>query len=441
MRTGRYTTSRQKACYQCRRSKQRCKFLADGCLRCLERGLTCSLRASQFLGQTRSNENTNDPQSQTLPQNDSDSVSQLQIGESNPEPQALPQADRNNDTIVSRSNAFTQPSTSISEALTAEEIAKLIPTEAQPSPIGSSYPDIDIELICTINAKDIRNRWLSAFAPEPGQTTKEYPPHVTSYIFRMLKSYTATIIRGKDMPPFLHQSHAVFPAIQRCLALVQTCTRLQGFMASIIAGVLEDQIDRTYGPSDFATLRQEFQANLIYMMVLYFYYKQDDDAKALLRRGIVNLQQLACHSTETGIVCLAERDGVRPRWEAWVAAETQRRSIYLMYMFDNLLSARDGFQTYLGTELSGLPAPSAKDLWYARTRREWETLYDEHLKAETIPGIPIDYLWPVPADLSGSDKRQRQKRIDRWLEDVDEFGAMLYAVTCCTHGDISIQDE
>ncbi|RWA14926.1 hypothetical protein EKO27_g207 [Xylaria grammica] len=52
----------------------------------------------------------------------------------------------------------------------------------------------------------------------------------------------------------------------------------------------------------------------------------------------------------------------------------------------------------------------------------------------TEGGLRTDELWPVPEDFKEADVIKRRNRVDRWLEGVDEFGTMLYAVTSCTHG-------
>ncbi len=43
-------------------------------------------------------------------------------------------------------------------------------------------------------------------------------------------------------------------------------------------------------------------------------------------------------------------------------AEAKRRTLYTMYLFDNILSAQDGLPTFLSTELRGLAAPAEKSL-------------------------------------------------------------------------------
>jgi hypothetical protein len=115
-------------------------------------------------------------------------------------------------------------------------------------------------------------------------------------------------------------------------------------------------------------------------------------------------------------------------------AEAKRRTLYVMYLFDSILCTQEGLPVFLGSELQGLPAPGRKSQGQVRERISWERAYNLHL-AEWVEGyLTIDYLWPTPVRFSGHDISRRQNRVGRWLEDVDEFGTMLFAVTACTHG-------
>ena len=82
----------------------------------------------------------------------------------------------------------------------------------------------------------------------------------------------------------------------------------------------------------------------------------------------------------------------------------------------------------------GLPAPATKQIWEAKTRVEWERAYNIYLAEWMEPGLAIDELWPMPADMNESDIARRRSRVDHWLEGIDSYGTMLYAVTSCTHG-------
>lgn len=170
----------------------------------------------------------------------------------------------------------------------------------------------------------------------------------------------------------------------------------------------------------------------------------------------MNLQDLASSSIRQGIVLLPHHHqshhhhhhhstNQRPSWEAWVAAEAKRRALYTMYLFDSALSSLDDLPTFLGTELRGLPAPAGGSLWAAGSREAWGAAYDdcvadwgeeegeERGEREGDGGfLRIEELWPATTDAAGLARRER--RIGLWLEDADEFGMMLYAVTCGTHG-------
>lgn len=296
-----------------------------------------------------------------------------------------------------------------------------------------------LELTCPISSDDIRNRWLNSYIPFPEQRAKNYPPSVTGFVYRVLKSYASVVVRGRGIPPFLHASQvaaeSVTPPISTCLSLVRICERSLPGSEEVATEVLKREMDSLYerhGSYDDISLVAAFQAYLIYAMVLFF--RLDRGPDAFFRQAIINLQELACASARGGLVCLAEQRRARPRWEAWIVAEAKRRTLYTMYFFDNVLSAQDGLPTFLGTELRGLPAPESRFLWQATCRRDWETAYNLHLTEWGDGDFRIDELWPIPAELTESGIAARRGRVDRWLEDVDEFGTMLYAVTSCTHG-------
>jgi hypothetical protein len=57
-----------------------------------------------------------------------------------------------------------------------------------------------------------------------------------------------------------------------------------------------------------------------------------------------------------------------------------------------------------------------------------------HLAEWDEGSLCIDELWPIPEGIGESLIAKRRHRVDNWLENLDEFGIMLYTVTSCTHG-------
>ncbi|KAG8668250.1 hypothetical protein FPOAC1_007628 [Fusarium poae] len=338
------------------------------------------------------------------------------------------------------------------ESIAGSTRISLLSTTVQTPPPSSIRPNNDgkeaelldfsnLALICPINSDDIKNRWLNSYVPLPGQTVKEYSPSIMNFVYRILKSYASMMVRGRGIPPFIHSSQIttelITPPLSTCLSLVRICEKSLPGSEEVAVDVIQREMNKLYdrhATYDDISLLAAFQAHLIYSMVLFFYLTPGGP-KPFLRQAVINLQEIACVCSRRGLMCLSEQQGIRPKWEDWIVAESKRRTLFTMYFFDNVLSAQDSFSIYLGSELKGLPAPSSKSLWQSSVRHQWEKTYNIHLTDWADNLFRIDELWPVPDDLDEDGVIEKRKRVDRWLEGVDEYGSMIYAVTSCTHGE------
>ncbi|KAI7770549.1 hypothetical protein LZL87_002920 [Fusarium oxysporum] len=261
----------------------------------------------------------------------------------------------------------------------AQEDEKPMLPQTESSLQTADTPDLHfdpLDLVCPINSDDIKNRWLNSYVPLPGQSPKNYSQSVINFVYRMLKSYASTVIRGR-LPPFIHPMQQSLVPLSTCFTLVRICDPLPDNV-SIAADILQREMTRLYeerGTYEGIHLLGVFQAYLIYSMVLFFHL---GPSMPFLRQAMINLQEIACATSREGLVCAAEQRGALPKWESWIMAEAKRRSLYTMYFLDNVLSAHDGLTTYLGTELRGLYSPSSKYLWQAG-RNGWEQSYNSHL--------------------------------------------------------------
>ncbi|KAL6874262.1 putative C6 finger domain protein [Trichoderma longibrachiatum] len=445
MRTSRYAISRQKACQQCSIAKARCDRKERCCSRCALRHLPClyphsnptTAAASKLFGDSSDSGPGPLPSfarasAGTLPSPERDEISTPQ-GTQNPDSPSI-HLDLDDHSPLSFTTAPPTTRTQWSAAQSLGSSSASLPA-LQPDFFDFSAPD----LICPINAEEISNRWLNAYIPFPGQSIKNYPATVSAFIFRLLKSYTGMAVHGRGIPPFVHFSQLMgprpSPLLSTCLSVIRICDKPLPGSENGTAEVLQREMGNIYerrDTYDHLSMLGAFQAYLIYTMTLFFRLSQGNNP--FLRQAMINLQELACMTARQGLMCLAEQQRTRPKWESWVLAEAKRRTLYTMYLFDSVLSSEDGLPTFLGTELEGLPAVSSKTLWLAQTRRDWEAAYNVQL-AEWVEGnLRINELWPLPEGLDESQVAKRRHRIDSWLEDLDEFGTMLYAVTSCTHG-------
>ncbi|KAL6236620.1 hypothetical protein BDW75DRAFT_250002 [Aspergillus navahoensis] len=406
MQTPRYSTSRQKACHQCSSAKTRCERSSGRgpCTRCTRRGMPCSRLPEQphAINHLHNNDtatvslNTRQPHS-------SFSVSEPSLRSPGRAP-VYPDTNTNTDPRAHLLN--TPPGYSTTPSSLALPVSGPSPQYDDPSHTSAAAntstarecevaDDTDnntlnfssLDLVCPINADDIKDRWIQPYIPVPGQTVKTYPPG----------SYTATADSGSTS-----------------LDLLAT-----------------------------------FQSYLLYTMTLFFHLdlhlhlhhqsatnNDNDNDTQSLRASMTNLQDIACACARQGLLCTAESAAIRtrPRWEEWIVAEASRRTLYIMYLFDSILSTQEGLPTFLGVELRGLPAPAAGLLWRARCRREWEAEYNLFLVEWGNGLLRIEELWPETGELDERGKEWKRRRVERWVEGLDEYGTMLYAIMQCTHG-------
>lgn len=386
MRTSRYSKSRQKVCSSCAAAKAKCDRAQGRCSRCTKRDLHCD-----YAGSSSSIEQGASPRTLSL----------------------------------NHANG---------------KIAKNTLDNGGPGVSSSQLDFTQLDLVCTINADDIRARWLYNLVPLAGQMPKEYPAGITNFIAKTLNAYTNTSMKGRDLPPFIHplQLHntiAIQP-LTTCLNLLQACPTLDTRSASTtVATLIKNEMASLYQNRQFydeLSMLAAFQALLVYAMA--FFFRLGGRSDTYLKGAIQNLQDLAGLSVRHGLVCKNEQCNTRPRWESWIIAEAKRRTLYTLYLFDNVLSAVDATPTTMGMELQGLPAPSSKALWEASNRHDWEAAYNIHIMDWPSGGLRIDELWPVPAELDSVSIQERRRRVGQWVEGVDIYGTMMHAVTSCTYG-------
>ncbi|CAN6654743.1 hypothetical protein TRVA0_027S01354 [Trichomonascus vanleenenianus] len=399
MKAPRYAKSRQKSCQQCSLAKAKCDRRPDRCTRCAQRGLACAY-----------------PQ---IPK-------PIVVNEEGPSFAA--------ETLLPSLTSELSMECNSQDGTTDIRLAKRCPESPKRS--SEEAPDFsNLDLICPINADDIRTRWLNSYVTGLEQKVKEYPASVIGFTRRILNSYAAIASRGRGTLPFVHptQLRSSSP-LSTCLSIVRICEEPLPGSEHTAAAILQREMEKLVElcqEYDHMFLLATFQAYLIYTMVLFFRLSQGPHP--FFRRAMMNLQELACSTSRQGLVCAAEQYHARPRWEEWIVCEAKRRTLFVMYLFDSVLSAQENLPTYLGIELHGLAAPAQKSLWEAKARCDWGTEYNVHL-AEWAEFLTIDELWPIPEGMDDTGIAQRRRRVDQWLENVDEFGTMLFAVTSCTHG-------
>lgn len=188
------------------------------------------------------------------------------------------------------------------------------------------------------------------------------------------------------------------------------------------------------------------QAYLLLSIHAYFVSKTQPNLGVFAPDLIATLHDLTSKVSAVGIMCHEEVDGAMfagpsiPRWESWIIAEAKRRTIFCVYMFEDVYNYENHATTYLAEELAPLPAPASKWIWQATDRKSFKSEYSEWSKARNGErGLAISDMWPSELRESGDDaaearrRKEKTERISRWSESVDEFGMFILAVCTATH--------
>jgi hypothetical protein len=167
------------------------------------------------------------------------------------------------------------------------------------------------------------------------------------------------------------------------------------------------------------------------LSIYAFFSLEADSGNGIINSTImINIQELASAMSETGLTGF-EGSTIRPTWKTWALAEAKRRTLYMMYKFDHVFNCLNNTTCYRSEELGKLPAPSSKALWAVSDETEWERAYDRHISNWPLGGLLVEDFCPTTDEAIGN---RRRERVDRWLEDVDEFGLLLFTISSLSQG-------
>lgn len=405
--------SRKKACQSCTVAKARCDHIRPTCSRCLDKQLSCEYPAPA-------------PAGARVRRNIESSW------------KASPKRD------VARAldscGTSTRPDQAMSEA--------------------AIFGDERSTLLAPLDATRIRDRWLDYFFTPTTKQLKAYPARVMSLMRITLCMYPIAWLRHQShLPPFVHRtqcSNGMPESLANCLSLLRLCTSAAPGSESMVRDSFQREMMRlaevVQVSSPVQTLSHQLsclsalQAHLILSMYAYFSLKTSPGLGIFTPNQISALHDLASTVSATGIICPEEigdsptRSSAVPQWESWIIAESKRRTVFCVYMFEDLHNFENNAATYLADELATLLAPTSKWLWQANDRTSFERQYSDYITAwDGENSLRISEFWPREIDQDGDDadfeaRRQKtEERISRWTETVDEFGMFLLAVCTVTH--------
>lgn len=161
----------------------------------------------------------------------------------------------------------------------------------------------------------------------------------------------------------------------------------------------------------------------IYMVILLFPTHDDTPLSVVDMAILANIQKLVNYASSVGLVIHEEMEHVQPSWEAWINITSRRRAVFALYLIHWSLSLYHGLSSFDCQELKCMPAPASKLLWQAKDRGEWESHYNRWL----VEWGQCEYLHGEVAEVKTGISLDA--RSEKWLEETDELGIFLMALS------------
>ncbi|EAW13479.1 putative C6 finger domain protein [Aspergillus clavatus NRRL 1] len=294
-----------------------------------------------------------------------------------------------------------------------------------------------IELTPSPNAVDIRDRWLRPYLLPPlghDEIPKVYHPFTLQYITTILKTYPRHMLKDGGLPPIIHPMQVATTEMPRTLANCYSLARMWEQAApgseAMVMSTLEMEMQRLENEipqNDYEQLAS-FQAYLIYTIMIYF--SSFGSASTVTDKIMMTLMELAFRTAQNGLFSKAETTHSRPDWESWIVVSAKRRSIFTMYLLSSVYNSDRCLPNFVADEVGGVFVPESRVLWEASDRDTWEREYDRHLLEWGDGMLQISELWRS----AETGTAERRSRVERWVQGVDEYGMMLFAVCAHIHG-------
>lgn len=290
----------------------------------------------------------------------------------------------------------------------------------------SSFSTVD--LICPIDVERVKTRWLEGFASVLDRQPKVPGPGVTFFTLTTLRSWPRMLTQpGTGSPPFIHpsqlQNSDYPPALARCVTIAHMWANQADGGDIVRETILREaqalfESDSLGSTNDMERLVM-LQAYLLLCLMLL--PSCTTEPMTIPQEMKINLQELTARSAQEGLLCPSEQTGSCPDYFSWILAEAKRRTLYAVYMLDDVINTLGNMPCVLGDELGILPMSCSKMLWLACSSQEtWEQEYNVTLASGKH--LRLEELWMHPAD------EKTRKRREGWLAAVDEFGLMIYAI-------------
>ncbi|KAH7092162.1 hypothetical protein FB567DRAFT_516648 [Paraphoma chrysanthemicola] len=257
-----------------------------------------------------------------------------------------------------------------------------------------------------------------------------------SVAMQMLRAFPQMMLRRETFPPFIHghwyrHGSAMEPSLPEplvnCMGVAQVFVSHNPETRPFLWRMVQSEQSSAARKTEQCLISKHdllaaIQAQLIYIMMRVI---DSSEAEPGLNLQILVTYQNLCESFKS--VCNQpffqdERMYPSPSWEAWVFAESRRRTVVVWLLIAHMVHIKIGVpcDTFEGFREIPLPAPST--LWGARTRSGWQSEYELY---KNMPRLGLEFFGDLIDACRQSSVGSNRTKLDAWNATVDSLGILL----------------
>ncbi|KAH7068214.1 hypothetical protein BKA63DRAFT_521352 [Paraphoma chrysanthemicola] len=257
-----------------------------------------------------------------------------------------------------------------------------------------------------------------------------------SVAMQMLRAFPQMMIRRETFPPFIHghwyrQLGTMEPPLPEplvnCMGVAQVFVSHNPQTRPFLWRMIQSEQRSAARKTEQRLISKHdllaaIQAQLIYIMMRVI---DSSEAEPGLNLQILVTYQNLCESFKS--LCNQpffqdERTYPSSSWEAWVFAESRRRTVVVWLLIAHMVHIKIGVpcDTFEGFREIPLPAPNS--LWGARTRLGWHSEYELY---KTMPRMGLELFGDLIDASRQSGVGSNRVKLDAWNATVDSLGILL----------------
>ncbi|KAH0194628.1 hypothetical protein KCV03_g277, partial [Aureobasidium melanogenum] len=198
---------------------------------------------------------------------------------------------------------------------------------------------------------------LDIVEPPVTKTWSEYQSRAGLKGLLLLLTGSQKYSPGTGSPPFIHpsqlQNSEYPPPLARCATIAHMWANQTSDGGDIVREAILREAQALFesdGLNSSNDMERLVSMQAYLLLCLMLLPSCTTEPMMVPQEMKINLQELTAKSAREGLICPAEQTGSRPDYLSWILAEAKRRTLYAVYMVDDVINTLGNMPCVLGDD-------------------------------------------------------------------------------------------